>query len=54
MISMIAGLHPSLIGLLFFFIFFLMIVAWTYRPAARAAYRQNATIPLKDDEHVGK
>jgi len=42
---------PALIGLLFFFIFFLMMVAWTYRPGARNAYRQIANIPLKDDSH---
>ena len=47
MIDYIAD-HAGLIGLLFFFTFFVGITIWTYRPGAKHKYKQDAQIPLKD------
>lgn len=42
-------MHPGLFGLLFFFVFFMGMVAWVYRPGAAQAYRERGNIPLKGD-----
>lgn len=40
--------HAGLIGLLFFFIFFLGVLLWVYRPGTNKLYAQQAQIPLKE------
>lgn len=42
--------HAGLVGLLFFFSFFLVVVLWTYRPGAHQLYKSCADIPLKGEE----
>ncbi len=35
-------------GLLFFFIFFMAMAIWVFRPGAKDKYQQDAKIPLKE------
>lgn len=36
----------GLMGLLFFFVFFVVVTAWTFRPSAKSKYEKDAQIPL--------
>ncbi len=40
----------GLIGLLFFFIFFCVVTAWTFRPGAKKEYSDHADIPLREND----
>ena len=40
----------GLIGLLFFFAFFVGITLWTLRPNAKKKYADHANIPLKEND----
>lgn len=42
--------HAGLIGLLFFFTFFTVVLLWTFRPGAKKAYSSHARIPLEENE----
>jgi len=42
--------HAGAIGLLFFFVFFVVMVGWVFRPGMKTAYQTCATIPLKECE----
>lgn len=42
--------HAALLGLLFFFIFFVVMAFWVYRPGAKDSYKHDAHIPLNEDE----
>ena len=42
--SQLAGLT----GLLFFFIFFVVIVSWLFRPGAKDKYKEYGNIPLNE------
>ncbi|MGB4056899.1 MAG: CcoQ/FixQ family Cbb3-type cytochrome c oxidase assembly chaperone [Alphaproteobacteria bacterium] len=35
-------------GLLFFFVFFVAMAMWVYRPGAKAKYQNDAHIPFKE------
>lgn len=39
----------GLAGLLFFFIFFVGVLAWVFRPGTKKMYREMSQIPLKED-----
>jgi|JI10StandDraft_1071094.scaffolds.fasta_scaffold15568_10 cbb3-type cytochrome oxidase subunit 3 len=43
--------HATLIGLVFFFSFFVLTALWIYRPGSRASYQKQAHIPLHEDHH---
>ena len=43
--------HAGLIGLLLFFIFFLIIAFWAFRPSKKAELQAHAHIPLKENPH---
>ncbi len=49
MIDYIAA-NAGLIGLLFFFIFFSLVVLWTFRPSAKKSYEDHALIPLEENK----
>lgn len=40
----------GLLGLLFFFAFFCFVTLWTFRPSAKNKHKDNAQIPLRDEE----
>lgn len=42
--------NAGLIGLLFFFSFFVLMALWVYRPGAKPDYDRKARIPLSEDE----
>ncbi len=41
----------GLIGLLFFFSFFCIVVLWTFRPGAKKTYKEHGNIPLKETDN---
>jgi len=43
--------YAGLIGLLFFFTFFVLTAAWIYRPGSKKNYQEKALIPLKETDH---
>jgi cbb3-type cytochrome oxidase subunit 3 len=43
-----ASTYAGLGGLLFFFIFFVGMALWIFRPGAKGKYQKDAEIPLKD------
>lgn len=45
-----ASEHAGLIGLLFFFVFFVLMVLWLMLPGAKEKAKDSALIPLKEDE----
>lgn len=45
-----ASANYGLVGLLFFFVFFLVILGWTFRKGAKSKYDQHANIPLEENE----
>lgn len=40
--------HPGLLGLVFFFVFFVGMAAWVYRPGSAQAYQDQGNIPLME------
>jgi len=40
--------HAGLIGLMFFFVFFVVMAVWVFRPGAKIMYQGCADIPLKE------
>jgi cbb3-type cytochrome oxidase subunit 3 len=42
-------MHPGLIGLLFFFVFFVVMLVWLYRPGAKKTFQDHGLIPLKEE-----
>ncbi len=44
------SLNAGLIGLIFFFVFFITVTLWTFRPAAKESYEKHALIPLEENE----
>lgn len=40
----------GLIGLLFFFLFFCIVLVWTFRPGAKKRYEDHGNIPLNDGD----
>ncbi|MCK6418638.1 MAG: cbb3-type cytochrome c oxidase subunit 3 [Alphaproteobacteria bacterium] len=49
--STVLGIPFSIIGLLFFFAFFVLTAFWIYRPGSRKTYDEQADIPFKENEH---
>lgn len=47
--SQFASSHSGIIGLLFFFIFFIGMIVWVYRPGSKDKYHQDAQIPLREN-----
>lgn len=43
--------NAGTIGLLLFFIFFLVMLAWVFRPGSKRDYAKCANIPLKEDKN---
>ena len=41
--------HAGLIGLLFFFTFFIVLLGWLFRPGSSRDYILKANIPLNED-----
>ena len=39
----------GLIGLLFFFVFFMGVVLWVFRPGSKTKYKEDARIPLEEE-----
>jgi cbb3-type cytochrome oxidase subunit 3 len=50
MIDWIAA-HAGMIGLLFFFTFFVLMAGWVFRPGSKPLYQNNALIPFKETHH---
>ncbi|MFP4313860.1 MAG: cbb3-type cytochrome c oxidase subunit 3 [Alphaproteobacteria bacterium] len=48
--ELFASANMGLIGLLFFFGFFCLMLIWVLRPGAKSKYKKDAEIPLKEDE----
>ncbi|MCB1651474.1 MAG: cbb3-type cytochrome c oxidase subunit 3 [Alphaproteobacteria bacterium] len=42
--------HAGVIGLLFFFSFFVLAALWIYRPGSKKNYQEQANIPLKEED----
>lgn len=49
MMDWLAG-HAGVIGLLFFFSFFVGVVFWAFRPGSKDRYSADARIPLNEDK----
>jgi cbb3-type cytochrome oxidase subunit 3 len=49
--ALFASSSAGLIGLLFFFAIFCLILLWVYRPGAKEKFKKHGQIPLKDDNH---
>ncbi len=41
--------NATLIGLLFFFAFFVVMAVWVFRPGAKKKYQNKADIPLQGE-----
>ena len=39
----------GIVGLIFFLVFFLGVLAWTFRPGSRRKFEDASRIPLKED-----
>lgn len=46
MTSVTAGV----VGLIFFFVFFVGVTVWLYRPGQKAIYQHYADIPLNEEQ----
>jgi cbb3-type cytochrome oxidase subunit 3 len=42
--------HSPVIGLVFFFVFFLVMAVWAYRPANKEKLESNKYLPFAEDE----
>ena len=40
----------GLTGLLFFFLFFVGVIVWVFRPGSKKKYEKDARIPLEESE----
>lgn len=47
----IAATYAPIVGLLFFFIIFVCIAIWAWRPSAKKNFEQLGMIPLKEDDN---
>ncbi|MAZ75687.1 MAG: hypothetical protein CMH31_00110 [Micavibrio sp.] len=45
-----ASADYGLLGLILFFMFFIFITLWTFRPSAKKKYKDIGNIPLKENE----
>lgn len=43
--------HAPEAGLVFFFVFFMAILVWVFRPGSRAYYQKQAKIPLMENDN---
>lgn len=50
MISFLAQ-HAGMIGLLFFFGFFTVMLIWVFRPGAKKVFQDFGDIPLKEKDN---
>ncbi len=48
--SQFASVHAGLMGLIFFFIFFIGMIVWVFRPGSKGQYQNDAQIPFKEYE----
>lgn len=48
--STLFGIPLALIGLLFFFAFFVLTALWLYRPGAKETYASQASIPFNGEQ----
>ena len=46
-----ASAYAGLIGLLFFFAFFVIMLIWIFRPGSKKQYQNDALIPFKDNSN---
>lgn len=42
--------HAGLVGLMFFFAFFVLTGLWVFRPGSKKGYEAKARIPLREDD----
>ncbi|MBL4590149.1 MAG: cbb3-type cytochrome c oxidase subunit 3 [Alphaproteobacteria bacterium] len=42
--------NAGMIGLLFFFVIFVVFVSWLFRPGAKEEYKQHGEIPLRKEQ----
>lgn len=45
-----ASADYGLVGLIFFFVFFCVILLWTLRPSAKKTYQDHGNIPFQEGE----
>ena len=45
-----ANSGAGMIGLIFFFLFFVGVVLWVFRPGSKKKYSEDACIPLEETE----
>lgn len=43
--------NAGMIGLLFFFSYFIGTALWIFRPGSKQSYIEKSRIPLKEDQH---
>ncbi len=43
--------NAGMIGLIFFFGFFMLMLLWVFRPGAGSTYQNHANIPLKESDN---
>lgn len=48
--ELFANADVGTFGLILFFVFFCVVVAWTLRPSAKSKYKEFGEIPLKEDK----
>lgn len=48
--EMFANADHGLVGLLFFFAFFVVVTLWTLRPWAKNKYKDHGNIPLEETD----
>ncbi|HCQ70514.1 MAG: CcoQ/FixQ family Cbb3-type cytochrome c oxidase assembly chaperone [Alphaproteobacteria bacterium] len=48
--ELFASSAAGMTGLLFFFVFFVGVVLWVFRPGSKKKYSQDARIPLEEKE----
>lgn len=51
MINYILG-NAGVVGLLFFFVFFVVMVTWLFRPNSKNVYESYGEMPLRENEDV--
>lgn len=49
--ALFANSTVGIIGLLFFFILFVGILIWLFRPTAKQKFKEYGNIPLEDDKN---
>lgn len=47
--ALFASADHGLIGLIFFFAFFIGVLIWVFMPGAKEKFKQYGDIPLEDD-----